>query len=43
MGLELGGEICTGDINLGLEKTAWKNCRQEEKGAAGYGMVEWYH
>ena len=26
-----------------LEKTAWKNCRQEEKGAAGYGMVEWYH
>ena len=24
MGLKLGGEICTGDINLGLEKTAWK-------------------
>ena len=24
MGLAIGGEICTGDINLGLEKTAWK-------------------
>ena len=24
MGLKLGGEICTGDINLGLEKTSWK-------------------